>query len=71
MDSATHNANRDGFLLDHLSHVAHHIQRQGLVRLGGIGIDLDLTDIYPNSVSLDLEGSLSQASYRVLHTLFG
>jgi cobaltochelatase CobT len=70
MDSATHNENRDGFLLDHLTHVAHHIQRQGLVRLGGVGIDLDLADIYPNSVSLDIEGSLSQASYGVLHQLF-
>lgn len=71
MDSATHNANRDGFLLDHLRDVTDYIHYQGLVRIGGIGIDLDLSDIYPNSVDLDLNGTLGQSSYRILHNLFG
>lgn len=70
MDSATHNANRDGFLLDHLRDVSHHIHCAGLVRLGAIGIDLDLSDFYPNSVNLDLNGTLGQGSYRVLQDLF-
>ena len=71
MDSATHNANRDGFLLDHLQDVTNHIHRQGLVAIGGIGIDLDLSEFYPRSVDLDLYGTLGQASYRVLAELFG
>jgi cobaltochelatase CobT len=70
MDSATSNANRDGFLFDHLRDVSNHIHRAGLVRLGAIGIDLDLSDFYPNSVDLDLNGTLGQASYRVLQDLF-
>lgn len=71
MDSATHHANREGFLADHLVSVARFIERHGEVRLGAIGIDLDMSDTYRNAVSLDLSGTLGQASYRVLHTLFG
>ncbi len=70
MDSATHNANRDGFLTDHLRDVTSHIHRRGLVRIGGVGIDLDLSEFYPNSVDLDLNGTLGQASYAVLQNLF-
>jgi len=70
MDAATHNANPEGFLWDHLANVARSIDRSGSVRLGAIGIDLDLSDTYRNSVSLDLTGTLGQESYRVLHELF-
>ena len=70
MDAATHNANPDGFLWDHLARVARSIDKGRSVRLGAIGIDLDLSDTYRNSVSLDLTGTLGQESYRVLHELF-
>ncbi|MEE9336392.1 MAG: hypothetical protein V3U65_20080 [Granulosicoccaceae bacterium] len=70
MDAATHNANPDGFLWDHLASVAGSIDKGMAVRLGAIGIDLDLSDAYRNSVSLDLTGTLGQESYRVLHELF-
>lgn len=70
MDSASRNANDEGFLPQHLQSVAAHIHQRGEVRLGGIGIDLDLSDMYPNSVASDLNGTLGQASYHLLHELF-
>jgi len=70
MDAATHQNNRNGFLEQHLRDVASYIERRTAVRLGAIGIDLDLSDTYQTSVGLDLNGTLGQASYRVLHTLF-
>jgi len=70
MDAATHHNNPEGFLEQHLRDVAGHIERNTPVQLGAIGIDLDLSDTYQNSIGLDLNGTLGQASYRVLHTLF-
>ena len=71
MDAATHNTNRDGFLSDHLAGVARFIDKDPTVALGAIGIDLDMSVTYRQTVSLDLGGTLGQSSYRVLHTLFG
>ncbi len=71
MDSATHNTNRDGFLIDHLASVARVIDKDPQIRMGAIGIDLDLSTTFARSANLDLGGTLGQASYRVLHHLFG
>lgn len=70
LDAATQNTNREGFLGDHLASVAKFIEADPSVQLGAIGIDLDMSDTFSNSVSLDLGGTLGQASYRVLNTLF-
>jgi len=70
MDAATQNTNREGFLADHLASVAKYIEADPSINLGAIGIDLDMSDTFNNSVSLDLGGTLGQASYRVLHSLF-
>ncbi|MEE9319518.1 MAG: hypothetical protein V3U76_03650 [Granulosicoccus sp.] len=70
MDAATFHANRDGFLSDYLAHVVRHVEGGAVVRIGGIGVDLDLSDIYRHCVSLDLGGTLGPASYRVLQHLF-
>lgn len=70
MDTATHNTNQEGFLASHLSAVAQHIHKQTDIRLGGVGIDLDLSDMYPNSIASDLNGTLGNANYRLLHELF-
>lgn len=70
LDAATANANREGFLGDHLASVARFIEADPTIHLGAIGIDLDMSDTFNNSVSLDLGGTLGQASYRVLHSLF-
>ncbi len=71
MDAATANNNRDGFLADHLRTVAGGIERDGLVELGAIGIDLQLDEYIANSISLDLTGTLTIGTYDVLHRLFG
>ena len=70
LDAATQNTNREGFLGDHLASVAKAIERDPDINLGAIGIDLDMSDTFNNSVSLDLGGTLGQASYKVLNTLF-
>lgn len=70
LDAATQNTNREGFLGDHLASVARFIESDPTVQVGAIGIDLDMSDTFANSVSLDLGGTLAQASYRVLNTLF-
>ena len=70
MDSASTNANRAGFLVDHLRAVAEDIDHTGAVELGAIGIDLDVSDFYRRSISLDLTGTLSIGSYGVLERLF-
>jgi len=70
LDAATQNTNREGFLGDHLASVARFIESDPTVQIGAIGLDLDMSDTFANSVSLDLGGTLGQASYRVLNTLF-
>lgn len=70
LDAATQNTNREGFLGDHLASVARFVEQDPAVQMGAIGIDLDLSDTFANAVSLDLGGTLGQASYRVLNTLF-
>jgi len=70
MDAATFNANRAGFMTDHLQSVATFLQQQRSVELGAIGIDLDLSDVYHNSLTLDLEGTLTNRSYAALESLF-
>lgn len=70
MDAATANANRDGFLGDHLRSVARRIEAEGLVQLGAVGIDLQLDEFIANSISLDLTGTLTIGTYDLLHRLF-
>lgn len=74
-DSATSNANRDGFLDDHLRAVAGEIEGRvrrrvpGAVELAAIGIDLDVGGYYRRCVDLDLTGTLGLHHYRVLEEL--
>ena len=71
MDAATANANRDGFLGDHLRSVAARIERDRLVELGAVGIDRELDEFITNSIALDLTGTLTIGTYDLLHRLFG
>lgn len=70
MDAATHNANRPGFLTDHLKSVVAFLENNRAIELGAIGIDLDLSDVYQNSLTLDLAGTLTNHSYSALEMLF-
>lgn len=63
MDSATVLAN-DALLLDrHLRHVVQRIERQGTVRIFGIGVGLDLSAYYACSHVLDLSGAIGNAMF--------
>lgn len=82
MEAATANANRDHFLTDHLAAVAStfsstHRHRSRPIRstldisLGAITVDQALGEFVPNSVAMDLSGTLRVGDYDVLHRLFG
>lgn len=57
MDSATSLANDESYLSQHLQQVIFQYQRQG-IEIWGIGIGLDLSHLYPNSLIADLEKGL-------------
>ena len=64
------NANGEAFLESHLRHVASRIEREGIVELGAISIDVPMDEFYTRSVQLDLTGTLTLSPYRVLEKLF-
>lgn len=70
LDAATHNANREGFMSDHVQSVAGFLEKHTSIELAGIGIDLDLSDFYSNSITLNLEGTLNTRIYSALEQLF-
>ncbi len=85
MEATTANANRENFLTDHLRTVASSFsaaigQRRpspntrslpfGDLSLGAITIDQALGEYIPNSVTMDLSGTLRVGDYDVLQTLF-
>ena len=69
-DTATSNANRAGFLDDHLAGVAARIEHHSPVEVGAIGIDLDMAIYVRNAIELDLTGTLTLQHYRALESLF-
>lgn len=70
MEAATMNANGEAFLEAHLINVVRRIEREGRVEVGAIAIDLPVDHYFSRSVDLDLTGTLTLASYRVLERLF-
>ena len=70
MEAATINANGEAFLEAHLANVVHRIERDPRVDIGAIAIDQPVDDFFSRSVDLDLTGTLTLASYRVLERLF-
>jgi cobaltochelatase CobT len=54
MDGATQQANSAGCLEQHLREVLQRHERQGQVRIAGLGVGLELSDLYPRSQALDL-----------------
>lgn len=71
MDSATTEVNPTGYLDNHLASVARHIERDPRVALGSIGIALDTSPWFRNSVALDLDDVMTTSTYQALHALFG
>ncbi len=70
MDSATGHHNPPGFLDSHLRGVIQRLEGGGVVELRGIGVNLDLGDFYTRSLVLDLTGTLGNAEFRALETLY-
>jgi cobaltochelatase CobT len=70
MEAATINANGEAFLEAHLANVVHRIERDPRVDIGAIAIDQPVDDFFSRSVDIDLSGTLTLASYRVLERLF-
>lgn len=70
MDSSTVEANRPGFLDDHLATVARHIERDGRVELGSIGIALDTSVWFRRSMPLQLDDVMTISTYGALSELF-
>lgn len=69
MDTATEHANGRGFLTSHLTAVNDVIERRSEVRLGALGLDLDVSPYYRNTAEVDLSGTLSIDEYRSLEFL--
>ncbi|WP_339486249.1 cobaltochelatase CobT-related protein [Pseudomonas sp. EL_65y_Pfl2_R95] len=57
MDSATHQSNSSDILDLHLKYVAQQIEQQSEVELYALGVGLDLSNYYRNSLELDLSNS--------------
>ena len=72
-EASTANANRDGYLTDHLRSVCQTIEddRLGGVELGAICLERDLDGAVTRSVVADLDQKLTIGSYDVLADLFG
>ncbi len=68
METATTRVNGDGYLLDHLAtewrRAADHVE------LGAISLDHDLAPVVTPAVTLNLTGTLTVGTYRVLDHLF-
>lgn len=70
MDSATGHHNPPGFLDGHLRDVIQRLEGGGGIELRGIGVNLDLGDFYAHSLVLDLAGTLGNAEFRALESLY-
>ncbi len=70
MDSATANTNNDTYLAQHLYDVANRIEYRSNIELGCIGIDLDMSEFFRRSLTLDLKGTLDNEAFAALETLY-
>ena len=64
MDSATHAANDDKYLDQHLQAVVRAQRARGDVEVCALGVGLDLGAFYPHRLALDLSDGLSDALLR-------
>jgi cobaltochelatase CobT len=62
MDSATQQANDDGYLGQHLLQVVHRHEADGVVQIVGVGVGLDLSVFYSRCQAIDLSQGLRHAS---------
>ncbi len=70
MDSATANTNHDAYLAQHLYDIANRIETHSNIELRSIGIDLDMSEFFRRSITLDLKGTLDKEAFAALETLY-
>ena len=70
MDSATANANNEIYLAQHLHEIANRIETRSNIELRAIGIDLDMSEFFQRSITLDLKGTLDKEAFGALETLY-
>ena len=63
MESATHKANGEHYLDNHLQQVAGLIEARGEVELYALGVGLDLSNYYHNNLAIDINRSLDNAVF--------
>lgn len=70
MDSATSNYNDEFYLGRHFENVVKNIERSSDVELKAIAVGLDMDNIFTDSISLDLTGTISNRGFNALDALF-
>jgi cobaltochelatase CobT len=60
-DTATGLANHGGYLEQHLKQVVTRLEREGVVEIYGIGVGLDLSEVYRHCLATDLSTPVTQA----------
>lgn len=71
-EAATANANGDDYLDHHLRRVVRAVERdRGGIRIGAVSLDEDLSSVYADSLTADLDGTITIGTYDLLQDLFG
>ncbi len=70
METATSLHNADGFLENHLRAVIRSLEQGGSIELTAISSHLELDPWFSRSLVLDLQGTLGNAEFRALETLY-
>ncbi len=69
-ESSTRQANRPGFLGDHLRLVVSHIERHSPVELAALTVDHDVGSVFRSAMQIDLDVAPTIGTYRVFEELF-
>jgi cobaltochelatase CobT len=69
MDTATHKANSDRYLDQHLKYVANEVQKRPDIRLCALGVGLDLSAYYRESMAISLSDELATQDFMLIADL--
>jgi cobaltochelatase CobT len=69
MDTATHSANSDRYLDQHLTYVANRVQQRPDIKLCALGVGLDLSAYYRQSMAISLSDELATQDFMLIADL--
>jgi len=69
MDTATHAANSERYLDQHLTYVVNTIEHRPDIRLCALGVGLDLSAYYRESMSISLNNELGTNDFMMIANL--